>query len=51
MGETALCILALNEGGKTMTFATFIYYFGAACFAVAVATLVFVAVDMVERKH
>ena len=34
-----------------MEFATFIYYFGAVCFAVAITTLLFVVVDMVERKR
>ena len=34
-----------------MEFSTFIYYFGAVCFAVAVATLLFVAVDAIERKR
>ena len=34
-----------------MEFATFIYYFGAVCFAVAITTLLFMVVDMVERKH
>ena len=34
-----------------MEFATFIYYFGAVCFAVAITTLLFMVVDMIERKH
>ena len=34
-----------------MEFATFIYYFGAVCFAVAIATLVFVTVDIIERRR
>ena len=34
-----------------MEFATFIYYFGAVCFAVAITTLLFVAVDVIEGKH
>ena len=34
-----------------MEFTTFIYYFGAICFAVAITTLLFAVVDMVERKR
>ena len=34
-----------------MEFATFIYYFGAVCFAVAITTLLFMAVDIIERKR
>ena len=34
-----------------MEFATFIYYFGAVCFAVAITTLLFMVVDMIERKR
>ena len=34
-----------------MEFATFIYCFGAVCFAVAIATLLFMAVDVIEGKH
>ena len=34
-----------------MEFATFIYCFGAVCFAVAITTLLFAVVDMVERKR
>ena len=34
-----------------MEFTTFIYCFGAVCFAVTIATLLFVVVDMIERKR
>ena len=34
-----------------MEFTTFIYCFGAVCFAVAITTLLFAVVDMVERKR
>ena len=34
-----------------MEFTTFIYYFGAVCFSVAITTLVFVVVDIIEGKH
>ena len=34
-----------------MEFATFIYYFGAVCFAIAIATLLFVVVDIIEGKR
>lgn len=34
-----------------MEFTTFIYCFGAVCFAVTIASLLFVVVDMVERKR
>ena len=34
-----------------MEFATFIYYFGAVCFAVAITTMLFVALDIIEGKR
>lgn len=34
-----------------MIFTTFIYYFGAVCFAVVVTTLVFVVVNIIEGKR
>ena len=34
-----------------MEFTTFIYCFGAVCFAIAIASLLFVAVDAIEGKH
>lgn len=34
-----------------MEFTTFIYFFGDVCFAVAITTLLFVAVDIIEGKH
>ena len=34
-----------------MEFATFIYCFGAVCFAVAIATLLFVVVDAIEGRR
>ena len=34
-----------------MVFATFIYYFGAVCFAVAITTLLFMVVDIIEGRR
>ena len=34
-----------------MEFATFIYYFGAICFAIAITTLLFMAVDVIEGRR
>lgn len=34
-----------------MEFTTFIYYFGAVCFAIAITTLLFMAVDIIEGRR
>ena len=34
-----------------MEFVTFIYYFGAVCFAVTITTLLFVVVDIIEGRR